>query len=210
YIGYKYRFDLLYHINVLARYTLYPSKTVMEMAKQLIQYLWCTRNKMLRWFKEDKHGKNHLKVIADAAFASQDDYKSQYGNYYYLNNNVIGGKSSKSTLTCTSSTEAEIYAISESIPRIEIFELLIEEINKTPIEKEIITDSKPSISSFTAIDESRMKAKFFTTRLLRAKEEIKRQNIKMSYVETKNNTADILTKPVQVKDFIHLTENWIL
>ena len=32
----------------------------------------------------------------------------------------------------------------------------------------------------------------------------------MSYINTKENIADILTKPVEVKDFEHLTKDWIL
>lgn len=44
YVGYKYRFDLLYYINTLARHTLYPNTKVITLAKKLIQFLWNTRN----------------------------------------------------------------------------------------------------------------------------------------------------------------------
>lgn len=38
YVGYKYRFDLLYYINSLARHALYPNTMVITLAKELIQY----------------------------------------------------------------------------------------------------------------------------------------------------------------------------
>jgi len=211
YVAYKYRFDLLYYVNIMARFTLYPSKEVMDLAKQLVQYMWCTRRKKLTWYKNTTNTDvNQLTAVTDAAFGSQPQHKSQYGNMIFLNGNLIGAKSTRSTLTCTSSTEAEIYAISEAIPKISIIELLVEKIDNKKVTKEIITDSKPSISSFTNIDGSKLKSKFFTTRLLRAKEEIKMDNISIQYINTKDNIADILTKPVQVKDFNHLTKNWIL
>lgn len=39
YIGYKYRFDLLYYINVSGRYTLYPSATVIGMINLIAKSL---------------------------------------------------------------------------------------------------------------------------------------------------------------------------
>lgn len=89
----------------------------MELTKELIQYLQQLRNKKLRLF-EGKNGENNITVKNDTVFATQTEYKSQYGNYYYLNDNVIGGISQKSTLTCTSSTEAEIYAIVNQYPEL--------------------------------------------------------------------------------------------
>ena len=40
---------------------------------------------------EGKNGENNITVKNDTVFATQTEYKSQYGNYYYLNDNVIGG-----------------------------------------------------------------------------------------------------------------------
>ena len=38
YVSLKYRFDLLYYVNVLAKHTLYPSKDVKSLTRQLVTY----------------------------------------------------------------------------------------------------------------------------------------------------------------------------
>lgn len=117
YVGYKYRYDTLYYVNTLARHTLYLSNQVISLAKQLIQFLWSTRRKKLIWNKSDnKKGKIDIVALTDASFANQENLKSQFGNMFFINGKLIGARSSKSTITCTSSTESEIYAICESIP----------------------------------------------------------------------------------------------
>lgn len=130
YVGYKYKYDILYYVNTLARHTLYPSKQVMSLTKQWIQFLWSTRNKQLVWHKTSNSNINHLTAITDTAFANQHDMKSQFGNMYYLNGNLIGARSSKSTITCTSSTESEIYSICEAIPRLRNLSVLIQVISE--------------------------------------------------------------------------------
>ena len=39
--------------------------------------------------------------------------------------------------------------------------------------------------------------------------EIKNQNISIKHINTQDNIAGILTKPLSVKNFSKLTENWI-
>ncbi|XP_003667544.2 Ty1/Copia family ribonuclease HI NDAI_0A01430, partial [Naumovozyma dairenensis CBS 421] len=210
YVGYKYRFDLLYYINVLARHTLYPSGTVIQLAKELIQYLWNTRGRKLIWLKSNNSNThNKLNIICDASFANQENFKSQYGHIIKLNDNIIAGTSSKSTITCSSSTEAELYSVSQAIPQFELLTALVKEIEDKTIEPKLISDSQPGIASMKNNDEKIMKKKFYAIRLLRLKEEIKEKDIKLEYINTKENIADILTKPLPVKTFTELTKDWI-
>ena len=51
--------------------------------------------------------------------------------------------------------------------------------------------------------------KFYGTKVLRIAEEIENDNISVNYINTSQNVADILTKPLSVKIFTKLTENWI-
>lgn len=76
YVGYKYRYDILYYVNTLTRHTLYPSKQVISLTKQLIQFIWSTRNKQLIWHKTPNSNINYLTAVTDAAFANQHDMKS--------------------------------------------------------------------------------------------------------------------------------------
>ena len=208
YVGYKYRFDILYYVNTLARHTLYPSRQVIDLAKQLIQFLWCTRRKCLTWSK-NRNDKTKLVAISDAAFANQDGLQSQFGHMIMLNNKIIGARSSKSTITCTSSTEAEIYALAETIPRIMNVETLVRTIDNKKTKCIVWSDSQPGMAAINSADVSKIKSKFYGTKLLRIKEELDAGNIKMSYIKTDDNTADILTKPLSVNKFKELTKQWM-
>ena len=209
YVAYKYRYDILYYVNTLARHTLYPSKQVISLTKQLIQFLWTTRYKQLVWKKTSNNTTNNLVAITDAAFANQYDMKSQFGNIYYLNGNLIGARSSKSTITCTSSTESEIYSICEAIPRLKNLTVLIKAISDKNITCTILTDSQTSLYQIKAKDISKIKNKFYGTKVLRVAEEIENHSVSVKYINTQNNTADILTKPLSVKIFTNLTQSWI-
>lgn len=72
--------------------------------------------------------------------------KSQLGSFFFLNGNLISGTSNKSSVTCTSSTEAEIYAFSNAFPRIKNLEMLVTQLNhEYDCICTILTDSLPTI-----------------------------------------------------------------
>lgn len=92
YVTNKFRFDLLYYVNVVARHTLYPNEQTKKLAIQLIQYIWDTRDTRLVWYKTENPNKE-ITAITDAAHAVAEELKSQLGYFYIYNNKVIGGKS---------------------------------------------------------------------------------------------------------------------
>ncbi|CCE63856.1 hypothetical protein TPHA_0G00155 [Tetrapisispora phaffii CBS 4417] len=122
---------------------------------------------------------------------------------------MIGAVSWKLKLTCASSTEAELYAISESIPRIANLSHLITEICGYQPTRTIYSDSQSGIASIISKDAGILKNKFYGIRLLKIIEETKDNGINIEYVNTKENIANILTKPVETKTFKELTCDWI-
>ncbi|KAF4002600.1 Reverse transcriptase/ribonuclease H [Saccharomyces cerevisiae] len=210
YVGYKFRFDLLYYINTLAQHILFPSRQVLDMTYELIQFMWDTRDKQLIWHKnKPTEPDNKLVAISDASYGNQPYYKSQIGNIYLLNGKVIGGKSTKASLTCTSTTEAEIHAISESVPLLNNLSHLVQELNKKPITKGLLTDSKSTISIIISNNEEKFRNRFFGTKAMRLRDEVSGNHLHVCYIETKKNIADVMTKPLPIKTFKLLTNKWI-
>lgn len=210
YVGYKFRFDLLYYINTLAQHILFPSKQVLDMTYELIQFIWDTRDRQLIWYKNrSSKPENKLVVISDASYGNQPYYKSQIGNIFLLNGKVIGGKSTKASLTCTSTTEAEIHAVSEAVPLLNNLSYLVQELDKKPIIKCLLTDSRSTISIVTSKNEEKFRNRFFGTKAMRLRDEVSDNNLYLCYIETKKNIADILTKPLPIKTFKLLTNKWI-
>ena len=208
YVAYKYRFDILFYVNTLAQHTLFPSEQVKRLARLMIQYLWDTKDKKLVWYSK-RTKQNDIHAITDAAFANLDGYGSQVGYFISLNDKIIGGSSSRAKLTCTSSTESEIYAVSRAIPMINSLRLLIPNISTTKLVPEIKCDSISTINIATSEDDKKFRNRYFGTKAMRIRDEVKQLGLHMKYINTEENTADILTKPLSYKRFLKLTSNWI-
>ena len=159
--------------------------------------------------KQPTEPDNKLVAISDASYGNQPYYKSQIGNIYLLNGKVIGGKSTKASLTCTSTTEAEIHAISESVPLLNNLSHLVQELNKKPITKGLLTDSKSTISIIISNNEEKFRNRFFGTKAMRLRDEVSGNHLHVCYIETKKNIADVMTKPLPIKTFKLLTNKWI-
>ncbi|GAX72280.1 gag-pol fusion protein [Saccharomyces cerevisiae] len=184
YVGYKFRFDLLYYINTLAQHILFPSKQVLNMTYELIQFLWGTRDKQLIWHKsKSAKPENKLVVISDASYGIQPYYNSQI--------------------------EAEIHAISEAIPLLNNLRHLIQELNGKSTIKGLLTDSRSTISIVMSKNEEKFKNRFFGTKAMRLRDEVSNNNLHVCYVDTKRNIADVMTKPLPIKTFKLLTNKWI-
>ena len=139
YVDYKYRYDTLYCVNTFTIHTVYLSKRVIGLTKQLIQYLWSTRRKKLIWNKDHSYEeKINLIALTDAAFANQKHLKSQFGNMFYVNGKLIGARSSRSS-ACTSSIESEIYSICKAVARLLNLKILVKELSNDIINCTILT-----------------------------------------------------------------------
>ena len=208
YVAQKYRYDILFYVNILAKHTLYPSKQVKQLARQMVQYLWDTRSKRLCWNRSESKI-NNVEAITDASFSNLSNYGSQTGYLMSINGKFIGGASKRTTLTCTSSTESEICAVSSAVPIVNSMRLLMPEISNKKTQYEVKCDSMSTISTITSEEDKKFRNRFFGTKAIRIKEEIKYFDLKFNYINTELNTADILTKALSYKRFNKLTSDWI-
>ncbi|QEU62088.1 hypothetical protein KDRO_F00100 [Kluyveromyces lactis] len=208
YVGHKFRFEILYYVNILAQHQLYPSAKVLDRAAQLCQYLWDTRDKKLIW-KYSGPNNNEITAISDAAFAGNNDFKSQSGALYLWNGKAIAAKSSKIKLTCVSSTEAEIYSISNCVTYLRGIEILVDKLLNTKSIIKLKTDSQPAMAIIKRKEDAEFLKKHTGSRAMRIRDECNELGLVLEYIPTKENTADILTKPLSMKLFKLLTEDWI-
>lgn len=58
-------------------------------------------------------------------------------------------------------------------------------------------------------NEKAFRTKFFGTKAYRLRQEIKDDDLEVYYINTDDNHADILTKPLSQDRFLKLTEPWI-
>lgn len=167
YIGYKYKYGILYYVNTLARYALSPFKQVLSLTKQLLQFLWSIR------YKTSETNKNNLTALADAAFANRRDLKSQFSNMYFLNGNLVGARSSKPIVTYSSSAESEIYSLSETISRLRNLTVLIQALLGNNYKCSMLTDSQINLHQAKVENIFKIKNKFHSTKVLHSKKKLR-------------------------------------
>lgn len=208
YITHKCRFEMAYYVNILAQYTLFPCDEVFELVLQCVQYLWTNKHKKLTWIRSKDNNNIRIDAIADASHATQEEYKSQLGYFYKINGHIVFARSTRSTISCVSSTEAELNALFNSFPKLKSLQQIATDLGFNS-QATVFTDSQTVIASITKTDTSKFRNRFFGSKAFRLRQEYDAGEFQVEYVSTKDNTADILTKPLSVKMFQNLTDSWM-
>ncbi|KAH3902426.1 uncharacterized protein SCDLUD_000003 [Saccharomycodes ludwigii] len=134
-----------------------------------------------------------LKLVSDASHSNAEDYKSQYGYLIYWNNLIVGAKTGVTTISCISSTEAEIFSMVKGIVTIKNWLTGTRRINKK--EKIIVKcDNKSAILLCSSYNVSKFRDKFHGIRAYRMRQEKEKLKFRFVFVESKNNESDVLTK----------------
>ncbi|CAM6102190.1 unnamed protein product [Calypogeia fissa] len=112
YLANQTRPDIAFSVNLLARHSSQPTIRHWNGLKRIFRYLQGT-NDMGLFYPNDTN--QVLVGYADAGYLSDpDDAKSQTGYVFLFGKTAISWKSTKQTLTCTSSNHAEIIALYEA------------------------------------------------------------------------------------------------
>jgi hypothetical protein len=109
YLANNIRLDIIFSVNVLARYSSDPTRWHWNIIKHVLRYLCGTRDMELFYRKDIK---SKLIGYADAGYLS-DPHKtrSQSGYVFIYGGTTISWRSTKQTLTATSSNHAELIAL---------------------------------------------------------------------------------------------------
>jgi hypothetical protein len=176
-----------------------PTADHIQGAKQLLKFLHGTTDHSV------KLGGDNIKLfaMADAAYVPGSDSKSQLGFTFFLNlkSGTICAKSRRDETISHSSTEAEIKAIDMAIIKALWFRGFLEELGFPQNEPtEIITDNHAAkiISEQNSHTE---KTAHIVMRINFIHQEVESGRIKLKWINTESNVADILTKPLPLRIF---------
>ncbi|XP_057248902.1 secreted RxLR effector protein 161-like [Beta vulgaris subsp. vulgaris] len=213
YLAINTRPDIAFSVNLLARYSSEPTNRHWSGVKHLLRYIRGTTDMGLFYPRD---GNPTLVGHADAGYLSDPvKAKSQIGYIFSYGNTAISWKSTKQTLTATSSNQAELIALYEAGRECVWLRSLTHHILKESGIKE--TQEGPTIihedntACIAQIKEGYIKGdrtkhidpKFFSTHDLE-----KEGTINVTQVQSCNNLADLLTKVLPAKQFqelVHLT-----
>ena len=189
--------DVAFACSQLARFNTNPDQSHHEAADRVLKYLHRTRGYAIE-FDGQKDDKASLICASDASFADNPDRKSSQGYIMTVFGGPVAWKANKQDTVTTSSTEAELLALSQTAKEAIFLNRLLKAL---PIQTEelptIQCDNRQTLRLLT--EES---AKLVTklrhvdihTHWLR--QEAQEKRIKLEWVSTANMPADGFTKPL--------------
>ena len=164
-------------------------------------------------FKKCSSTEFRLSGFTDSDFASCFTRKSRTGYIFFVGGCIVSWSSKKKNVIALSTCEAEFYALTEGGKEsIHLNRLMWEFVNQSPISD---SSSLQAVDLFcdnqSTIFVSKNPAEFKTMKHidLRQKwiqEKVENGDFKVHYVSTKNQLADILTKPLPKELFEKLRE----
>ena len=148
-------------------------------------------------------------VYSDSDWAGEKDRRSISGNVIMFGGDIISYKSKKQTLIALSTFEAELIAMVSATQQALYIKNLLKFFRlKTEPEVKVLVDNQAVINCFKK-KEATKRSKYIDIRYLYMLQKHQRSDIKVSYVKSEDNIADILTKNVSRKAFETLSERMI-
>ncbi|CAI7872657.1 unnamed protein product [Closterium sp. NIES-53] len=192
--------DLAYPLGLLARYVA-PGrhrKVHMDAAKRVLRYLCSTSGMGLVL------GGRRSVVLTGHSDASwvddQATQRSSQGYTFSLGSGSVSWRSTRSSSVLSSSCEAEIYATAMAAQELRWLTYLLTDLGERPSSPPVLyVDNKAAIA---LCEEHRLehRTKHIALRYFLARELQQRSQLRLRYVATRANTADIFTKAIQPGD----------
>ncbi|CAI7792765.1 unnamed protein product [Closterium sp. NIES-54] len=192
--------DLAYPLSLLARYVA-PGrhrKVHWDAAKRVLRYLCSTSGMQLML---GGRGRAVLTCHTNASWVDDSaTQRSSQGYTFSFYSGSISWRSTRSSSVLISSCEAEIYAGDMAAQELRRLTYLLTELGEQPHSPPVLyVDNKAMISLY---QEHRLehKMKHITLRYFLARELQQRCQLRLAYVATRANTADIFTKALPPGD----------
>ena len=187
--------DLCFAVTKLSQYMSKPTKAHLNAAKQVLRYLKGTIHYGICYCKSSKP----LQLIgfSDSDWGSSEDRKSISGYCFslYEHGPLISWKSKKQQTVALSSCEAEYMALTYTIQEAKFLKQLLSEffnVRECCVSIGVDNQSAINLAKNPVIHQ---RSKHIDIRYHFIRDEVQKGDINLFYVSTKENVADIFTKP---------------
>ena len=199
----KTRLDIAFAVSYAASKATSPTVSDWEDLKHTLQYLYQTRDYGMILEPQEPGSPLVLSCYCDASWLSDSDSKSQTGFCCSFGGGAaFYGKSIKQPTVSVASTASEQRALFQLVHEVVFIISLCEEIGR-PIELPVTIkeDNKSTILLSTRMTGQVKKSRHFLMLIHYVRDQVKRGLIRLDYVLTEENIADILTKSLYGEDF---------
>ena len=195
YLSVNSRPDIAAPVAILCQKVSAPTDTDLNEAKRVLRYLKGTKH--IKLTLGTSRRSNELWAYTDSDWAEdQVDRKSNSGFVCFLSNSPIMWKSKKQTIVATSSAEAEYIAMSIGAKEILWIRRLIEGFGLQQSGPTTVHSDSMSAIAMVSNPRSGSKTKHIDTKFHHVKDLVNNKVLKLEYVPTERNIADVLTKPL--------------
>ena len=191
--------DITFLVNSLSQYLNKPGLSHWKAALKVLQYLTTTPNHGLV-FKSNPSTIDDFYAYADADYANCPNTRRSITGYLTMwNGNILSWRSRKQPTVSVSVSEAEVYSVVEVTKEIMWIKILFNKIFnirfKTPT---IIWEDNQGAIGFLKgeTNHSAFKTKHMDVKNHFIRREIKIKKIEVKYIQSNNNLADFMTKPL--------------
>lgn len=189
--------DISYAVNIFSQFQNSPGLIHWLGLLNLLGYVYLTRNLKLKFDCKNPT----ITVYSDADFAAnRDDRISMGGEILFLGNSPIVWRSFKEKCISLSTMESELVAMTEATKELIWFKNIFKECSLKGLvsfeQKPIFYLDNQATINFVKSPVENSKTKHIDVKLFFVRDLIFKELFEIRYVKSKNNLADIFTKPL--------------
>ena len=207
YLAQQTRADIMFAVNVLAQYQEKPTENEWRAMIHILKYLKGTWDFGL-FYRKTQNNEN-LSIItnaqifpssaepecfADASFANEENRKSRSGYLFFMSGAIVTWCSKKQPVISVSSTEAELYALSEAVREGIWIRRLLKELNEPLLSSTIVNQDNKSTIAIAKNPIHHQRTKHIDVKMNQLRQYLDSKDLVLKWCPTEDMIADILTK----------------
>lgn len=193
--------DIAYAVSVLSQFMTNFNAHHWTAGKRVLRYLAGTSNLGITYGSTG----SRLTAFSDSDFAGcVDSRRSRTGNLIVFNGGPVIWKSQRQPLVAHSSTEAEFMAADSATTSVKWIRMLLDEIGFSPGDATLLYVDNMSAITLIKNPQYHHRSKHIDIRYKYIRERYQEGLINLQYVNTKDQVADLLTKPLPLPAFKYL------
>lgn len=194
--------DMMFVVGLISRYMENPTQMHLSVAKRAVRYLKGIVDFGIFYRKEGNH---QLMAYSDSDYAGDlDDRKSTSGYVFLLSSGAISWSSKKQPVVSLSTTEAEFITAASGACQVIWLQRVLGSLGKNEDKTTIIHCDNSTAIKLSKNPVMHGRSKHIDVRFHFLRELTKSGTVELVHCNTKEQVADIMTKPLKWDDFLKL------